>query len=237
MELSAIIGIITGLLCCGFMALLVIGLAVFLIQRTMKGKAPSPPPAPYAEIRAATPPPPPTPVSAPASQPPVSSASQPAPPTSSVNYASAPVTEAAPAVPRPQPPMPAGPSAPPDPAASVPLARPIVPGPLQPFSEHDEDPTVLARPGDLGLRPTATQADLPDPSASAPWQAPTQRVSPRPAPFGRPVPPPAPSELQPEALRPGATIIPDEDLLDEVDGDRTVLMPRIPRRRSDDEDR
>jgi hypothetical protein len=106
------------------------------------------------------------------------------------------------------------------------------------FNEADEDPTVLARPDQL--RPpvgTATSPVPPDPAASAPWQAPDEHVRPRNLnepprpPRATPAVPPAPDRVAPEALRPGATIIPDDELLDEMLGDETLLITRPPPRK------
>lgn len=113
-------------------------------------------------------------------------------------------------------------------APTVPQPQPRLPGMLPPIDESDHDPTVLDR--GIDYEPDSTPIPPRTPSTDA-WSAPTEEDVPRPT---MPTPP-DPSGID-DVLRPGATIIPDDDLLDEIDGDQTVLMPRVPSTLDEDDD-
>jgi hypothetical protein len=216
-TIASLLAAVAGVLCCGGGTVAIIGLVLWLIKRSRGDTTTAAPAA--------------APASLPEPPPDLSGAGE-------ARGAPEPVPVAAPSPFAPPPPAPApspSPFAPPPPQPGAPS------GPfeqLEPFDETaEEDPTVLARPDQLGIiRPTATTPVPPDPSASMPWQAPTERVVPRPigpAPTRPTLPePPAqsPDFPPPSALRSGMTIIPDDDMLDEFDGDETVVMSRPPRK-------
>ena len=125
----------------------------------------------------------------------------------------------------------------PPPAATVPGPPPTPDGEpdFDPDYGADEEETVRPAPPEAGAQP-------PGPPL-APTATPPPPLQPRPSaqPIRRPPGPrtPAPgldadpTTLMP-TLRPGATIIPDEDFMDDLDADATVMMRR-PQRKPDDD--
>ena len=201
MEVAAILSAIAGLACCGTVAVIILGVVVFLVRRSRQS-AESGDPAASAEL-------PDSPEAI------VPEAMVPDP--SSKVFSSAPVAPAEPLLLRSR-------------WLSPPNLRPWMGlsslllsgrGPeLLPIAESDEDPTEPEQDG--ARMPTLDSEPVPaDPSA---WTTSPGGAS-----------PPDPSGLA-DALRPGVTIVPDEAMLEELEGDETVLMPRIPRQTLDDED-
>ena len=203
MEVAAILSAIAGLACCGTMAVIILGVVVFLVRRSRQsaesGDAAASsalPDSPEAIVPEAA-----------------------VPDASSKGFSAAPVAPAEPLAPAEPVAVPAEPPAADGSfePASVGSEAPELP----PIAESDEDPTEPEQDGAENA-PTLDSEPVPaDPSA---WTTSPGGAS-----------PPDPSGLA-GALRPGVTIVPDEAMLEELEGDETVLMPRIPRQTLDDED-